>query len=184
MTRSRWALISSIRSPASRVFSRSRDHRLVAEREPDEHVEVLGALAARGGGQKPAVRDRAEPHLGERLVRLGGGVGVAERLVGDQQVPADRLQVGRVAVEHAVGDEHDAGTVGEPAVELADLPGDLPVVGDHQQLDVRCQRRQAAAGRAACELLAPLAEQPALGDDQPPEPGLRGGAVRERPARC
>ena len=36
------------------------DHRLVAEREPDEHVEVLGALAARGGGQQPAVGDARE----------------------------------------------------------------------------------------------------------------------------
>ena len=27
------------------------DHGLVAEREPDEHVELLGVLAARGGGQ-------------------------------------------------------------------------------------------------------------------------------------
>jgi hypothetical protein len=27
------------------------DHRLVADREPDQHVEMLGALASRGGGQ-------------------------------------------------------------------------------------------------------------------------------------
>ena len=123
----------------------------------------------------------AEAHLGERLMRLGRRVGVAQRLVGDQQMPADRLKLGRVAVKHAVRREHDAGAVGEPAVELADPAGHLPVVGDDQQLDVRCQRWQAAAGRAARELLAPLAEQPALGDHQPAEPGLRGGAVRERP---
>ncbi len=79
------------------------DHRLVADRQADEHVEVLGALAARRRGQQPAVGDRSEPHLGERLVRLGSGVGVPQRLVGDQQMPRDRSQVGRVAIEHAVG---------------------------------------------------------------------------------
>ena len=104
------------------------DHRLVADREPDEHVEVLGRLAARRRGQEPAVGDRSEPELGERLVRLGRRVRVAQCLVGDQQVPRDRLQVGRVAVEHAVRGEHHAGTVAELAVEPADLPGDLPVV--------------------------------------------------------
>ena len=85
------------------------DHRLVADREPDEHVEVLGGLPARGRGQEPAVGDRSEPDLRERLVRLGRGVRVAQRLVGDQQVPGDRLQVGRVAVEHAVRGEHHPG---------------------------------------------------------------------------
>ena len=125
------------------------DHRPVADRESDEHVEVLGALAARGGGQQPAVGDRSEPELGERLVRLGRGVGVAERLVGDQQMPRDRLQVGRVAVEHAVGRQHHPRAVGELAVEAADLPGDLPLVGDDEQLEVRRQRRQPAARRAA-----------------------------------
>ena len=89
------------------------DHRLIADRKADEHVEVLGALAARRRGQEPAVGDRSEPDLRERLVRLGRRVGVAQRLVGDQQVPRDRLQIGRVAVEHAVGREHDAGTVAE-----------------------------------------------------------------------
>ena len=142
---------------------------------------MLGALAARRGGQKPAVRDGTEPHLGERLVRLGRRVRVAERLVGDQQVPRDRLQVGRVAVEHAVRSEHDPRAVAEFAVEAPDLPGDLPVVGEHEQLDVRRERWQSAARGAACELLAPLSEQPALSDDEPAEPGLRGGAVRERP---
>ncbi|MFZ0379316.1 MAG: hypothetical protein WAL38_15925 [Solirubrobacteraceae bacterium] len=77
-------------------------HRLVADRQADEHVEVLGALAARGGRQKPAVGGRAEANLGERLMSLGRRAGVAERLVGDQQVPAYCLQVGRVAVERAV----------------------------------------------------------------------------------
>ena len=120
---------------------------------------------------------------GERLVRLGRRVRVAERLVGDQQVPRDRLQVGRVAVEQAVRSEHHPRPVAELAVEAADLPGDLPVVGEHEQLEVRRQRRQSAARRASCELLAPLAEQPALGDDEPAESRLRGGAVRERPAR-
>jgi hypothetical protein len=56
------------------------DHRLVADCEPDEHVEVLGGLPARRRGQKPAVGDRSEPDLGERLVRLGRRVGVAQRL--------------------------------------------------------------------------------------------------------
>ena len=67
------------------------DHRLIAHRKADEDVKVLGALAARRRGQKPAVGDRSEADLGERLVRLGGWIGVAERLVGDQQVPRDRL---------------------------------------------------------------------------------------------
>ena len=155
----------------------------IADREPDEHVEVLGALAARRRGQQPAVGDRSEPDLRERLVRLGRRVGVAERLVGDQQVPRDRLQVGRVAVEHAVGREHHAGAVAELAVEAADLPGDLPVVGEDEQLDVRRQRRQPAAGRAAGELLAPLAEQPALGDDEPAEPRLRATRGARAPGR-
>ena len=125
------------------------DHRLVPDCEPDEHVEVLGALAARGGGQEPAVGDRSEPHLGERLVRLGRRVRVAQRLVGDQQVPRDRLQVGRVAVKHAVRGQHDTRPVAELAVEPPDLPGDLPVVGQDEQLDVRRQRWQPPAGSAA-----------------------------------
>ena len=33
------------------------DHGLVAEGEPDEHVELFGVLAARRGGQQPAVGD-------------------------------------------------------------------------------------------------------------------------------
>ena len=59
------------------------DHRLIPDGEPDEDVEVLGALSSRGGGQKAAVRDRTEPHLGERLVCLGRRVRIAECLVGD-----------------------------------------------------------------------------------------------------
>ena len=39
------------------------DHRLVADGEADEHVEVLGGLAARRGGQQPAVGGGAEAHL-------------------------------------------------------------------------------------------------------------------------
>ena len=74
-------------------------------------------------------------------MRLGRRVGVAERLVGDQHVPGDRLQLRRVAVEHAVGREHDAGPLAELAIEPADPAGHLPVVGDRQELDVRCQRR-------------------------------------------
>ena len=104
------------------------DHRLVADREAHEHVEVLGRLPARRRGQEPAVGNRSEPDLGERLVRLGRRVRVAERLVGDQQVPRDRLQVGRVAIEHAVRGEHHPGTVAKFAVEPADLTGDLPIV--------------------------------------------------------
>ena len=104
------------------------DHRLVADREADEHVEVLGGLPAWGRGQEPAVGDRSEPDLGERLVRLGRWVRVAERLVGDQQVPRDRLQVGGIAVKDAVGREHNAWAIAELAVEAADLSGDLPVV--------------------------------------------------------
>ena len=105
---------------------------------------MLGALAARRGRQQPAVGDRAEAHLRERAVRVGGGVDVAQRLVGDEQVPRDRLQVGRVAVEQAVGGEHDAGALAERAVERADLPGDRAVLGR-----ARARRRwaPAAAGR-------------------------------------
>jgi hypothetical protein len=40
------------------------DHRPIPDREPDEHVEVLGALAPRRSGQKPAVSDGSEPDLG------------------------------------------------------------------------------------------------------------------------
>ena len=121
------------------------DHRLVADGQADEHVEVLGALAARRGGEQPAVGDRAEADLRERAVRVGGGVDVAQRLVGHEQVPGDRLQVGGVAVEQAVGGEHDAGALAERAVERADLPGDRAVLGR-----ARARRRwaPAAAGRA------------------------------------
>jgi hypothetical protein len=177
-------LISSIRSPRLAGPQPLGDHRLIADREADEHVEVLGGLPARGRGQQPTVGDRSEPDLGERLVRLGGGVGVAERLVGDQHVPGDRLQVGRVAVEHAVGGQHHPGAVAELPVEAADPPGDLPVLGDHEQLEVRRQRRQPTARGAASELLAPLAEQPPLRHDEAAEPRLGGGAVRERPTRA
>ena len=157
------------------------DHRLVADREPDQHVEMLGALASRGGGQKPAVRDRPEPHQLQRLVRVGRGVGVPERLVGDQQVPGDHLQIGGIPVEHPVGHEHHAGPVREGAVELADLPGDRLALVDHHHLDVGCQRRQPAAGGAARELVVPLAEQPALGDDHRPQPTGRRRPVRPAP---
>ena len=146
------------------------DHRLVADRQADEHVEVLGALAARGGRQKPAVRGRAEANLGERLMSLGRRVGVAQRLVGDQQVPADCLQVGRVAVQRAVAAQHHAGPVAQLAVEHAQLTGDLALVVEHQELDVRRQRRQSATGRSLSELVAPLPKQPALGDHHGAEP--------------
>jgi hypothetical protein len=104
------------------------DHRAVAHSQSDEDVEVLGALAARRGGQQPAVGHACETDLRQRLVGLGGRVGVAQRLVGDQQVPWDHLQVGRVAVEDPVGREHDARPVAQPAVERADLSGDLAVL--------------------------------------------------------
>ena len=158
------------------------DHRPVADGEPDEHVEVLGALAARRGGQQPAVGGGAEADLSERLVGLGGRVDVAQRLVGDQQMPRDRLQVGGVAVQQPVRHERDAGTVPERAVEGADLAGDGLLVADDQHLDVGRQRCQSAAGRSAGELVAPLAEQPALGDDDRAEPSRGGRAVRERAA--
>jgi hypothetical protein len=145
------------------------DHRLIPDGEPDEHVEVLGALSSRGGGQQPAVGDGSEPELGECLVRPGRGVGVAERLVGDQQMPRDRLQVGRVTVEQTVRGEHDTGAVAEFAVEAPDLPGDLPLVGQHEQLDVGRERWQSAPWSASSELLAPLSEQPTLSDDEPAE---------------
>jgi hypothetical protein len=50
------------------------DHRLIADCEADELIEVPGALAARRRGQEPAVGDGPERHLGQRLVRLGRGV--------------------------------------------------------------------------------------------------------------
>jgi len=134
------------------------DHRPVADREADEHVEVLGGLTARGGGQKPAVGGGAQAHLRERLVGLGGRVDVAQRLVGDQQMPAQCLQLGRVAIQHAVRDQRDAGSVAELAVERAQLPGDRLAVVDDRDLDVRGQWRQPAAGGAVCELVAPLSE--------------------------
>ena len=102
------------------------DHRLVAEREPDEHVELFGVLAAGGGGQQPAVGHRAGAELGECLVGLGGRVGVAQRFVGDQQVPVERGQLAGVAVEHAVGDQRDAGALGELAVEARSRPASGP----------------------------------------------------------
>ena len=156
------------------------DHRLIADREPDQHVEMLGALASRGGGQEPAVRDRPEPHQLQRLMGVGGGVGVSERLVGDQQMPGDHLQVGGIPVKHPVRDEHHARAVAECGVERADLPGDRPALVDDQHLDVGRQRWQPAAGRAACELVVPLAEQPALGNDHRPQPTGRRGPVGER----
>ena len=176
-------MISSIRSPASRVFSRSVIIASSPTREPDEHVEVLGALAPRGGGQQPAVRDRAEPHELQRLVGVGGRVGVAQCLVGDQQMPRDHLQVGGVAVEHAVGDEHHARAIAERGVERADLRGDRPALVDEQHLHVGRERRQPAAGRAAGELVAPLPQQPALGDDDRSQPAGRGrlGCASARP---
>jgi hypothetical protein len=158
------------------------DHRLIADRQADEHVEMLRALAPRRRRQQPA-SDRPEPDLGERLVRLSCRVGVSERLVGDQQMPRDRLQVGRVAIEHAVGRKHDPGAIAKLTVEPADLPGDLPLVAKHEQLEVRRQRRQPTSGGAVGELLSPLAEQPSFSDHQSAEARLRGGAVRERPAR-
>jgi hypothetical protein len=68
------------------------DHRPIPDRKANEHIEVLGALAPRRRGQKPAVRHGSEPHLRERLLRLGRRVRIAERLVGDQQMPRDRLR--------------------------------------------------------------------------------------------
>jgi hypothetical protein len=62
------------------------------------------------------------------LVGLGGGVGVAQRLVGDQQVPVERGELSGVAVEHAVGHERDARPVAEPAVEAAQPAGDRAVL--------------------------------------------------------
>ena len=123
-----------------------------------------------------------EADVPQRLVGLGGRVGVAQRLVGDEQVPVERLQVGGVAVEHAVGGEHDAGAVAEPAVERAQLGGDRALLGEREHLDVGRQRRQSAPGRAVRELVAPLAEQPALGDDERAEAARAAGAVRERAA--
>ena len=158
------------------------DHRLVADGQADEHVEVLGALAARRGRQQPAVGGGAEADLRERAVRVGGRVDVAQRLVGHQQVPGDRLQVGGVAVEQAVGGEHDARPLAERAVERADLPGDRAVLGEREHLDVGRQRRQPAPGRAGGQLVAPLAEQPALGHHQRAEARRDRGAVGERPA--
>ena len=139
------------------------DHRFVAEREPDEHVERLGALAARGGGQQPAVGDAVHAHVPQRLVGLGGGVGVAQRLVGDQQVPGDDLELGGVAVEQAVGDQRHARPVAELAVERADLRGHRPAVVEHEHGQVGGQRRQPASRGAALQLVAPLRQQPALG---------------------
>jgi hypothetical protein len=40
------------------------DHRPIPDRKANEHIEVLGALAARRRGQKPAVSDGSEPDLG------------------------------------------------------------------------------------------------------------------------
>ena len=134
------------------------DHRLVADREPDQHVEVLGALASRGGGQKPAVRHRPEPHQLERLVGVGRGVRIPQGLVGDQQVPGDHLQVGGIAFKRPVGHEHHSGPVREGAVEIADLTGDRTALIDYQHLQIGCQRRQSAAGGAAHKLVVPLAE--------------------------
>ena len=56
--------------------------------------------------------------------------------------------------------------VAERAVEGADLGGDRALVVEHEHVDVGRERRQPAAGRAERELVAPLAEQAALGDDQ------------------
>ena len=155
------------------------DHRLVADREPDQDIEMLGALASRGGGQKPAVRHRPEPHQLERLVCVGRRVGVPERLVGDEQVPGDHLQIGGIAVKRPVGHEHDNGPVREGAVEIADLPGDRTALIDDQHLQIGCQRRQSSAGGAAHKLVVPLPEQPALGDDHRPQPpGCRGAVLR------
>ena len=127
---------------------------------------------------------RAHAQLGERLVGLGGGVGVAQRLVGDQQVPGERRQLGRVAVEHAVGARarrrggrraRGRSARSWPAIERRARRAT-------STLDVGGQRRQPAPGRAVRELVAPLAEQAALGDDQRAQPGRGGGAVRERAA--
>jgi hypothetical protein len=115
-------------------------------------------------------------------VGVGRGVGVAQRLVGDQQVPRDRLQLGGVAVERPVGREHDAGPFAERAVERADLPGDRSAVVERQEFDVGRECRESAAGRAAGELVAPLAEQPAFGDHDPAEACGGAGAVRDRAA--
>ena len=144
---------------------------------------MLGALAARRRGQEPAVRDRSEPDLGERLVRLGRRVRVAERLVGDQQVPRDRLQVGRVAVEHAVAERarpragrrargRSAGSARRPAGRRTSTSSSR----------FGASGGSPRPGAPRGELLAPLSEQPALSDDEPAEAGLRAGPVRERPA--
>ena len=121
--------------------------------------------------------------MGECLVGLGGGVGVAQRLVGDQQVPVERGQFAGVAVEHAVGHQRDAGALAEPAVEAAQPSGDRAVLGEHEHVEVGRQRRQAARGRAVQQLVAPLGEQPALGDDHARESAgwwRRGGRARGR----
>ena len=114
---------------------------------------------------------------------LGGGVGVAQRLVGDQQVPVQRGQLGRVAVEHAVGHQRDAGPVAERAVEAraaARRSGGGRRATSTSTLGASGGRPRAGAPRQ--QLVAPLAEQPALGDDHRPQPRRGGGAVRERAA--
>ena len=115
-------------------------------------------------------------------MRLRRGVRVSERLVGDQQMPRDRLQVGGVAVKHAVRRQHHPGPVAELAIEAADLSGNLPVICKDEQLEIRRERWEPAAGCAPGEFVMPLGEQSALGDDEASQPRLRGRAVGERAA--
>ena len=164
------------------MFNRSVIIAAVADREADEHVEMLRALPAGVAVKQPAVRDTREADLRERLVRHRRRVRVAQRLIGEQQMPPDRAQLRGRAVKHTVRSEHHPRPIPKPPVKPADLPGDWTVGVEDEQLDVRRQRRQPAAGRATLELLAPLSEQAPLGDNEPAEPWLGGGAVRERPA--
>ena len=89
---------------------------------------------------------------------VGRGVRVPQRLVGDQQMPGDHLQIGGIPVERPVGHEHHSGPVREGAVEIADLTGDRTALIDYQHLQIGCQRRQPAAGGAAHKLVVPLPE--------------------------
>ena len=56
------------------------------------------------------------------------------------------------------------------------------MLGEREHLDVGRERRQPAPGRAGGQLVAPLAEQPALGHHERAEARRDRGAVRERAA--
>ena len=111
-------MISSIRSPASRVLRRSRIIASSPTREPDEHVEVLGALAARRGGQQPAVGDarRSGPARapGGRRWRGWRSAAPRRRPAGARGSPAGRPGWRSSTLLAA---QHDAGAVAERAVE-------------------------------------------------------------------